>query len=137
MTRFETPQNDTGWRKNPLIGLLAAIVLVVGAVSLLSRLGCRRSPPTTDTADSVQIICRKCGTVYPVTRSQVGLDAGADVDVFHRRASEVACPKCGATDSVVASTCPNCGGLFAAPTDYEALQEFQCPHCKEYPFRRK
>lgn len=137
MTSIETSQNNAGWRKNPLVGLLAAIVIVVGAVSLLSRVGCRRSQPTTDAADTVHMICPKCKTAYAVSRSQVGLDAEADVDVFHRAATGVPCPECGAEESVAASECPNCGGLIAPPTDYQALQEFQCPHCKERPYRRK
>jgi len=124
------------WRRNPLVGGMAAAVGLVALVGLLSRLCCRGGEETPVVGESVTVSCRQCKSVHEVSREQLGLDEGVSDDAFQERAVGVPCPNCGEADGTIATFCPKCRRPFAGPAAQEELKAFRCPHCGESPWTR-
>ena len=124
------------WQRSPLVGGIAAAVVLVALIGVLSRLCCRGSGETPVVGDSVTLICRQCKNVYEVSREQLGLDEETSDDQFQESALSVPCPDCGEADSVVAILCPKCHKPFVGPATQAELKAFRCPHCGENPWTR-
>ncbi len=125
-----------GWRRSPVVGVIAGVVIVIGMVGTLSRYGCRSGRGGGGVGDKQAMYCPRCKEFYEVSRTDLGVGQDADGDEFQLRASRAPCPKCGGTDSVAAYPCPKCEKLIVPPKDYKQLQSFQCPHCGKHPYRR-
>ncbi len=111
-----------GWRRSPVVGVIAGIVIVIGMVGALSRYGCRGGRGGGSFGDKQAMYCPRCKEFYEVSRKDLGVGQDADGDEFQLKASRAPCPKCEK--------------LIVPPKDYKQLQSFQCPHCGKHPYRR-
>ena len=94
--------SEPGWKSNPIIGGIAAIVILVALIGLVSRVACRgRTAPVEQ--DTLTLICPKCNHTFQVSRKDVGVDEQYDTDMFRAKAAAVPCPECGNRSSAVAA----------------------------------
>ncbi|MFW6161660.1 MAG: hypothetical protein ACODAJ_02770 [Planctomycetota bacterium] len=128
--------SENGWRRNPLVGAVAGVVVFLMLAVVVSRLACGRGGRDPLAGSSVTLICPHDGTVFRVAREELGLAPDADPDQVAARIGDVACPECGEKDCVMPVYCRSCGEPFAPPTHTTSGQDFQCPHCGESPWGR-
>lgn len=127
--------DKAGWKRNPLVGCIAVVVVIVCVASMLARI--RRRPRRIKISLPITLACPECGTTYPVNREQAGCTPADDPEAFRNKAVSVPCPKCGKAKSVVAFFCRRCGEPFAPPASGPGTDPaaFRCPHCGESPWR--
>lgn len=90
-------------RGSPIVGLVAAIVIIVGAIFALR--GCGRSPSSALERNVVRQRCLACGHEWNM-RSTSRLQE-ASKDPSGKRFTQ--CPKCGKWRGVTLIKCPECG----------------------------
>jgi len=136
VTDAELDADEQGWKRNPMVGVTAAVVIFIALVIGCCRLCCRGGSEAWRGTGTVTMICPHCNEAYTLRPKDLGLDKDASPDQMQEKAKGAPCPKCGKTDSVLACFCPKCGKPFAVPKTLEELDGFRCPHCGEKPWQR-
>ncbi len=124
------------WRRNPVVGALLAVVVVITLWLVVSRIACSARGRDPLAGDTVTWICPHDGEVFRVPRADLGLGPDADPDQVQAKAPDVACPKCGKKDCVLPVYCRSCGKPFAPPKTARKLKDIRCPHCGKSPWGR-
>jgi uncharacterized protein with PIN domain len=93
-------------RSSPIVGLVAAIVIIVGAVFAFK--GCGKSPSSALESNKVRQRCLACGHEWRMT-SKSRLEEARKDPSGHRFTR---CPKCGEWRGAALIKCPECGELM-------------------------
>lgn len=122
-----------GWRRNPIVGIILGLAVLITFAIVFSRLACGRGGRDPLAGDSVTLICPHDGTVFRVPRKELGLAPDADPDQVQAKIGDVACPECGKRDCVLPVYCRSCGKPFAPPPATTTGKDLKCPHCGKSP----
>jgi len=134
MGGMDFDDSEGGWKRNPVVGIVAGGIVFILFIMALSKICCSGADDEKIVGDEVTMICPHCKHVYQVARDSVNVKDATNDDAFQSEAGKVPCPECGKKDSVVAATCNKCGKPYAPPKTAEALKNFKCPHCGKKPW---
>ena len=123
-----------GWRANPLIGVAAILVIILGLALIVLR-SCRTErdrtvPEAVAQAKGVMRYCFKCKKPFLVKKEDVDkIEGDAPASV---KARQVPCPKCGGVDCTSeALKCSRCGAYYSPVSDDPNKPVVVCPNCGE------
>ena len=142
--------DSSGWKSNPIVGLVAVALIALGIVCTFT---CGRgtteseAPPGVVKEPGIVLVCPSCNHQFTVTAKDVADDPTDDYLIV--KALRKPCPKCGKKGCIEALKCMKCGKYFAP---YAAGGQVpgagppvagrsgggaaRCPHCGKDPFTK-